>query len=353
MIDVVDDQLLSSLEEADPAVPWHTPGVYAVTEGVFRIPLPLPDEGLHSVNVYAVEGPDGLTLVDSGEASAASRADLVRALAALGHGVQDVRRILVTHVHRDHYTLAVALRRETGLELHLGRGEQASLRLVADPARGMLRTQLDMLVECGAGALAAELAPAEDPLPASIWEDPDHWVDEGPVRAGARVLDALPTPGHTAGHLVFRDAAGSMLFAGDHVLPHITPSIGFEPAPPTLPLGEYIRSLQLVRALPDTRLLPAHGHVTRSVHDRVDALLAHHDDRLESTLLAVLPGEGATAHEVAGRLVWTRRARPLSGLSPVNRMLAVLETKAHLDLLVVRSLLRSELVDGVRRYARP
>ncbi|WP_308015543.1 MBL fold metallo-hydrolase [Pseudonocardia sp. ICBG1293] len=177
-------------------------------------------------------------------------------------------------------------------------------------------------------------------------------MDEGPVRAGDRALDALPTPGHTVGHLVFRDAAASMLFAGDHVLPHITPSIGFEPAPPVLPLGEYIRSLELVRRLPDTRLLPAHGHVTRSVHDRVDELLAHHDDRLESTLVAVLPGEPASAHEVAGRLLWTRRARPLGRLSPVNRMLAVLETAAHLDLLVARSLLRSDPTDGVRRYAR-
>jgi glyoxylase-like metal-dependent hydrolase (beta-lactamase superfamily II) len=55
------------------------------------------------------------------------------------------------------------------------------------------------------------------------------------------------------------------MFAGDHVLPHITPSIGFEQQPAELPLGAYLDSLKLVRGLPDRRLLPAHGPVTPSV----------------------------------------------------------------------------------------
>ncbi len=353
MSDVVhDDRVLVSSSEADPDRPWYSPGVYAIAEGVYRIPLPLPDEGLHSVNVYVVEDLDGLTLVDSGEASAACLDELTRGLAALGRGVAEVRRILVTHVHRDHYTLAIALRRETGLDVCLGRDEEPSLRLVRDPSRGLVATQLAMLRECGATAIATEVEGAADPadaLPASIWDYPDSWIDPGPLTLGSRHLDALPTPGHTRGHMVFRDPAAGLLLAGDHVLPHITPSIGFEPAPPGLPLGEYIRSLHRVRQLPDTWLLPAHGHVTRSVHARVDELLAHHDDRLASTLRSTL-GADATAYEVASRLTWTRRSRQLDRLSPVNRMLAVLETKAHLDLLVERGRLRSGLTDGTRRY---
>ena len=76
----------------------------------------------------------------------------------------------------------------------------------------------------------------------------------------------VATPGHTRGHVVFVDAAAELLFAGDHVLPHITPSIGFEAVPGPLPLGDYMDSLRLVRELPDRRLLPAHGPVSPSVH---------------------------------------------------------------------------------------
>jgi len=50
-------------------------------------------------------------------------------------------------------------------------------------------------------------------------------------------LDVVPTPGHTQGHAVFVDPAARLLFAGDHVLPSITPSVGFEPVLSANPLG--------------------------------------------------------------------------------------------------------------------
>ena len=72
----------------------------------------------------------------------------------------------------------------------------------------------------------------------------------------------MATPGHTRGHLVFQDRATGLLFAGDHVLPHITPSIGFEGGAVDFPLRDYLESLRLVRAHAGRRLLPAHGPVT-------------------------------------------------------------------------------------------
>ncbi|MFD7011950.1 MBL fold metallo-hydrolase [Rhodococcus jostii] len=335
---------------AEPERPWDEPGAVAVAPGVHRIPLPLHDESLHAVNVYVLEGEDGLTLIDSGEAGTASASALAAALRQLGHGLEDVRDVLVTHVHRDHYTLAVALRQEFGTAVHLGRSEEASLRLSADATRHSLATQFAMIAECGAADLAVEIARDDEPLPASAWEDPDVWLDEGQLKVGARLLDAIATPGHTRGHLVFRDEAGGLLFAGDHVLPHITPSVGLEPASVSLPLRDYIHSLRLVRALPDTQLLPAHGQVSPSVHDRVDDLLRHHEARLEA-IARLVHGEHSTAHDVATRLTWTRRKSNLDQLSRFNRMLATLETKAHLDVLAAQGLLHTQLDhDRVRLY---
>jgi glyoxylase-like metal-dependent hydrolase (beta-lactamase superfamily II) len=39
-------------------------------------------------------------------------------------------------------------------------------------------------------------------------------------------LEAYPTPGHNHGHIVFVDTRRDVMFASDHVLPRITPSIG-------------------------------------------------------------------------------------------------------------------------------
>ncbi|GAB3458598.1 hypothetical protein GCM10027436_64020 [Actinophytocola sediminis] len=160
----------------------------------------------------------------------------------------------------------------------------------------------------------------------------------------------MPTPGHTQGHVVFVDERAGVLFAGDHVLPHITPSIGFEPEPARLPLGDYLDSLKLLRSYPDLQLLPAHGPVAPSVHARVSELLAHHDERLDATEQAVRDGAG-TAYEAALRLGWTRRQRRFVDLDLFNQTLAAGETAAHLDVLVVRGRLRSSTVDGVVEYS--
>src|SRR5205823_13515123 len=113
-----------------------------------------------------------------------------------------------------------------------------------------------------------------------------------------RTLRAVHPPGHTRGHLVYHAAAAGIMFAGAHVLPHITPSIGFGPAGNRMALRDYLTSLARTLALPDARLLPAHGPVCASTHERVHELLAHHDARLAETRDAVRAGH-ATPFEVA------------------------------------------------------
>ncbi|MGQ0840565.1 MBL fold metallo-hydrolase [Actinokineospora sp.] len=330
---------------------WTEPGAFEVAPGVHRIPLPLPNDGLRAVNVYAIAADGGLVLVDSGWALRAARDVLESALGSIGYDFGDVRRFLITHVHRDHYTMAVELRRMFGARIALGIGEQPSLeRVIA----GETHRQFADLTRWGAADLYGQLgglfSAAETAAAVRDFELPDEWIPgTQDIGVGDRVLRAVPTPGHTRGHVVFADVSASLLFAGDHVLPHITPSIGFEPMRAELPLGDYLDSLRLMRTLPDLRLLPAHGPVSDSVHTRVDELLVHHADRLAETAAAVRDGAG-TAFEVARKLGWTRRARRFDDLDLFNQVLAVGETAAHLDVLVVRGELKASTVDGVTEY---
>lgn len=319
-----------------------------------RIPLPLPNDGLAAVNAYAIVDGDHLVLIDPGWGLTESRVQLAAALRQLGAGLGDVNHFLVTHHHRDHYTQAVLLRREFGITISLGAQEKHSLQVAGEPAQGnFFFPQLGRLVLAGAGRFAAELAELTRDVrhDHAIWEMPDRWLTDGVEhRLATRSLRAVWTPGHTRGHVVFRDERAGLLFAGDHVLPHITPSIGFEAAPAELPLRDYLDSLKLVREQPDLRLLPAHGPVTDSAHARIDELLAHHRTRLDAVLDTVACG-AVTALDSAGMLTWTRRAHSLDSLDPFNRMLAILETAAHLELLVVQGRLRVARLDGVEHYA--
>ncbi|WP_091297552.1 MBL fold metallo-hydrolase [Amycolatopsis xylanica] len=342
------------LLEDDNTRHWAEPGVYAVAPGVYRIPLPLPHDALRAVNVYAITDGSELALIDSGWALDEARELLSLGLKAIGADLADIGQFLVTHVHRDHYTQAVALRREFGSKVALGEHEEPSLALAADPEVFGMNGQIELLRLHDAQPVIEELgrffgdAKRTD---LDLWEYPDEWLAPGrrSVLPG-RELDVIHTPGHTAGHVVFDDGAAGLLFTGDHVLPHITPSIGFQPEPTALPLRDYIGSLKVVRALPDRRMLPAHGAVSPSVHARADALLEHHRDRLEKMGGKILAG-ASTAYEVALSLGWTRHERKLGDMDAFNQMLAVLETAAHLDLLAADGRLRSSDVDGVRHYS--
>ena len=334
--------------------PWEEAGPHQVTEGIYRLPLPLPGDGLRAVNVYAIEQPSGVVLIDSGWEIIEAEQQLAAGLGVLGHDLGAVSRILVTHVHRDHFELGLALRRRFGSRLEVGAGERSSLQSLIDPEDpSPLQVRLR---QAGAGALLELLTEqrarrAAHGAPEEVrWGLPDHWLEDGHIiDLDGRRLEVLATPGHTQGHVVFVDREEGSLFSGDHVLPHITPSIGFEQVPRDSALADYLASLSLVRGLPDLRMLPAHGPVRPGTHARIDELLGHHEERLRATMDAVVGG--ASAHDVASALSWTRRERTFDELDTFNQMLAVNETAAHLDVLVDRGLLGSAQDKGIRRYS--
>ena len=244
---------------------WTEPGAWPVADGIHRIPLPLPMDGLRAVNVYAIETEQGLTLIDGGWAIEESRTLLDKALRDLGFSVSDITRFLVTHVHRDHYTQAVTIRSEVGSHVSLGIGDKPTLDVIhggreEDP-------HIAILHRAGAHDIARTWGDftARSTPDLSLWGYPDTWLeDDHAIEVGTRILDAVHTPGHTQGHYVFADRAAGLLFAGDHVLPTITPSIGFEPVLSENPLGAFLRSLAVVRARPGMwkarfSLLPVHA----------------------------------------------------------------------------------------------
>jgi glyoxylase-like metal-dependent hydrolase (beta-lactamase superfamily II) len=339
---------------------WAEPGVEDLGGGLYRIPLPLPGDALTAVNVYAITGDHGVDLIDAGMALAQARERLTGALGQLGYALPDIRNFFITHIHQDHYTLAVELRTTLRGQITLGEAERANMDAIRDVAAGRAEVGfIEMLPRMGAAELAAKvhgiLDPRlVDPQPKLEWSDPDRWLPDGALlNLPDRTLRAIHTPGHTTGHVVFHDAAAAVLFAGDHVLPHITPSIGFQPVITRLALDQYLGSLRLMLALPDARLLPAHGPVQPSTHARVHQLLEHHEIRLAQTLEAASDGP-VTAFQAAGALPWTRRQRKLTELDPMNQLLATGETAAHLEVLVIRGQLSRETTpDGIDHYGPP
>jgi glyoxylase-like metal-dependent hydrolase (beta-lactamase superfamily II) len=329
---------------------WDREGAVEVADGTYRIPLQLPEDALKAVNAYLIKDSGGPVVIDPGWAIGPARERLERELRRLGITLPSIRRFLVTHVHRDHYTQAVALRREFGTPISLGIGEEPSLGALMRPKAEPYAGVITRLRRAGADQLAGRLGPMSEPRELKDFEKPDEWLRApADIKLADRTLTAMPTPGHTQGHVVFYEPGARLLFAGDHVLPHITPSISFEPVSAQAPLRDYMDSLRLLRLIPDTRLLPAHGPVTDSTRARVEELLEHHDLRLEQMRAAVQPG-ASTAWEVARQVTWTRHRRSVGSLDDFNQMMAVLETESHLQLLASEGRLHVSHVDGKNCY---
>jgi len=317
---------------------WTVAGAHEVADGVYRIPLAMPGDALRAVNVYALETGDGLTMIDAGWRTATSLDELDAALAAVGHRASSITDVYVTHIHRDHYTLAVELRRRFGTRIGLGQDEAPGLHELLEISSNVPVASLQQLRRSGDHGLAdaIEATTAAEPFDADSWEKPDRWLAPGEYVVGDRELEAVATPGHTRGHLVFHEHVADLLFAGDHLLPTISPSIGFELGEWDLPLGDYLDSLSHVLERPDAALLPAHGMPGPSAHARATELLEHHEVRLAETVQALDRCRNATASEVAQILTWTRHRRAYAELDDFNRMIATCETIAHLDVLVER-----------------
>lgn len=299
--------------------------------------MPLPGDGLKAVNAYLLQSEEGDLLIDCGWDDSQSWEVLTQALDRLGSGLGSVRLVFATHVHGDHLGAAGRIRDGGRALVSLGLGDRESAVLLATDL-GLARSRTRALLRRhGADSVADAMDEAASRQPQPVWLAPlpDLFIAGGELRMAGGELEVIPTPGHTRGHLCLWDSSAALLFAGDHVLPHITPSIGVEVPDGSLPLLDFLRSLDQVRELPAKLVLPAHGPTFQDLAGRVDELLEHHRQRLLLCREAVEAG-ARTAADVARALPWTRRGRRFEELDTFNQMLAVAESAAHLELLAER-----------------
>ena len=322
--------------------------------GVWRLPLPLRDSPLGHVNTYLVRSDNGYLLVDCGWDTVDTLQALEGHLRALDIRLPDVRHLVITHIHPDHYGLAGRLREITNANLSFHRLERLYIEsryANADELLGEMRewlrlngtppAELDHLNRASVGIL--------DRVQIAF---PDRTLDGGEeITCGKFAFRVIWTPGHSAGHICLHDARQKVLLSGDHVLPHITPSVGLHVRTTGNPLADYMDSLQLIGSLEAELVLPGHGEPFQGLPERTEALLAHHRRRLEEVieLLAAAPGRALTGYAIAAKMNWSRR-RTWDELSGFERRLAVTEALAHVELLHERGQVRKRFAEGGITY---
>jgi glyoxylase-like metal-dependent hydrolase (beta-lactamase superfamily II) len=318
--------------------------------GLWRIPLPLPF-ALRSANVYLIDGGDGSwALVDAGLGLPADEAALRAGLAAAGVRLEDLGALVLTHAHPDHIGLAGPVVAASGAPVYLLRGEDGRMYSIWAPfAHDSMATVQAMYAANGLPPDEVESSRRDTERLLGILRLPPpgtlRLLEDGQtLHFGAHTYAVIWTPGHSDYHMCLLREDG-LFIAGDHILPGITPNIGWYPNVRPDPLGDYYAALAKVRDLPVRLVLPGHRRPFTDLAGRVDELSAHHRDR-SARIVALLRDhpEGLNAAQVAQALFGDRLT------NGADRRFAVVEMLAHLEHLRLAGQTRRVERDGLIFY---
>lgn len=327
------------------------PPVELLAPGLWVIPLPLPIPDLRYVYVYAFESDDGPHLVDAGWSNDECYAALEAGLAAIGTSVSEVRGIMVTHSHPDHFGLAARVREASGCWIGMHPAEAAMVASMRHEPRE--RADIATVLR-GAGAPEGDPRLGEVPsfpaTPETAYAKPDRLIEDGDlIPVPGWEIRAVWTPGHTPGHLCYRVPPLDALLTGDHMLPRITPHIGVRGFEGDSVI-RFVESLNKVADLSPSVAYPAHEYRFVGVRERALDLIAHHTGRL-AEVLAAMDGHSASLWQVAESMEWST---PWPDMSALRILIALDETLAHLRSLALQGLVEeSPGEQGVWRRLSP
>ena len=321
------------------------PPVEEVRPGLWSIPVPIPNNPLRYVLVYAFElHGGGVGLVDAGWNTDDAWSALSDGLATAGGSIADVRAVLVTHIHPDHYGLAGRVREASGAWIGLHPADAVMLESRYGNTDELVANMFRFLADSGVpDEKLPDLALASMALKSMVtMAEPDVLFEDGrEIALPGWPLRTIWTPGHSPGHVCFFSEDQKLLISGDHVLPRITPNISVHAQQHSNPLGDYLESLRKVQDLATEEILPAHEYRFSGLHDRIEEIMVHHAERLHEIEHVLTEHPGSTAWEITLKLHWSR---PWDEIEPFMQRQANGETLAHCVLL--------ELQDRVRREGK-
>lgn len=292
---------------------------------------------LRHVNVYLLRDGERFTLIDTGLQTDESRQTLNQKLETLRVPVERISRILITHIHPDHFGLAGELRERAHAELVIHRLEVALMEPRYARAEDLVHDVAAWLSKNGVPAEEAEFIKTASMAAREFVKvvEPEVLLEGAELLSiDGGALHAVWTPGHSPGHCCFHWPQRRVLFSGDHLLPKISPNIGLHPQSGADPLDDYIESLTRVEQLEVDLVLPAHGDPFTDHRGRIATIKAHHDDR-KALLVSLLGEKAKTGWELAGDLFQGIRDRNV-----FQQRLALQETLAHCQSLASEGRLR-------------
>jgi glyoxylase-like metal-dependent hydrolase (beta-lactamase superfamily II) len=299
--------------------------------GVWRLRLPLPWPGVPHGNVWAVAADGGVVLFDTGIGGKGRLRQFDLALAQAGFGLEDVRLLVCTHSHTDHYGLAAPIVSGAGCELWM-HPRWGHIRLLADDPAAALEQRIEVARQSGVPPAALEryreARKGDEETGVEAIVEPDRDLVSGvEVETDLGAWQVHETPGHAPSHVVLHQPERKLMISGDHLLGRTV--LFFDHGHSPDPVGEFISSLDEVEPLEVDLCLPGHGRPFREPETKIDEARAQVDQLLGKVRSSLADGE-RQPFEIVAELVG-----PDNVNSPVSAwaLQIVLSCLDHLQIL--------------------
>ena len=287
----------------------EAPRTEKVLPGIWRLRLPLPWPGVPHGNAWAIESDGGVVMFDTGIGGKGKLRQLDLALAGAGFGVEDVRLVVCTHSHTDHYGLAGAIVDRTGCELWMHPNWE-HVRLLADDPQAALEARIETARQSGVPLAALERyreTRSDSETGIDILAEPDRDLVPGvEVETDLGAWQVIETPGHAPSHVVLHQPERRLLISGDHLLGRTVLFFDYGHSPD--PVGEFCASLGRVEPLEVDLVLPGHGRTFRDPEAKIAEARRQVDELLGKVREALGTGE-RTAFEIVEDIVGPEMVR--------------------------------------------
>lgn len=317
------------------------------SDGVYQLEIPMRFNPLGCTYSYLLR--DAAALIDTGVGTNDAFEALEEQLRSVGLATSDIEHIVLTHLHRDHVGLVERVRSASGAVVHAYRSAVKLQRKAMAAESGGSRSRKDELRLLGGGRYISMLGRFEGALrrPRPMVNIDETYDDGDTIGLKGSNLRVFWTPGHSPEHICLYDADRGLLYSGDHVLPRITSHISLHSHEGGDPLKDYLDSLERLRGLPVTVVLPAHEHIFHDLEGRISELELHHLIRCDE-VKTVLLEEEKTVFQVAAGVSWD--SQPWPRMRFWTKLMAAAETFAHLVYLRNRGEVREVMRKGVLYY---
>jgi glyoxylase-like metal-dependent hydrolase (beta-lactamase superfamily II) len=304
----------------------EAPRTERVLPGIWRLRLALPWPGVPHGNAWAVAADGGIVLFDTGMGGPGRLRQMDLALAQAGFGVEDVRLLVCTHSHADHYGLAGSIVEAAGCELWMHPAWGHVKSLAGDPAE-VLERRLQGARRQGASETALERFRAARSGDSETQIDeflpPDRELVPGvEVETDLGAWQVYETPGHAPSHVVLHQPDRRLMISGDHVLGKTVLFFDYGHTPD--PVGEFLVGLETVEPLEVDLCLAGHGRTFRDVDVKIAAARGQVDELLSRIRAALAEGE-RTPFEIVTELLGPEHAEDSTGILFLQIVLSCLD----------------------------